>query len=245
MNVQAMLNALPQLLGGAVLTLELLALSVLLGLLIAVPMALARLSATRWWRWPATAYVFFFRGTPLLVQLFLIYYGLAQFEAVRQGPLWPFLREAYWCALLAFTLNTSAYTAEILRGAIQAVPVGQIEAAKAVGMHWSLRFRRIIWPQAVRVGLPAYSNEVILLLKTTSLASTVTLMDLTGVARTLASETYLTVEMLTTAGLVYMVIAFILSRIFMLVEWKLSADRRPPGSGAWRTLLNPLSRPAP
>lgn len=245
MNVQVMINALPALLGGAVLTLQLLAVSVLLGLIIAVPVALARLSSNRWWRWPATGYVFFFRGTPLLVQLFLIYYGLSQFEAVRQGPLWPFLREAWWCALLAFTLNTSAYTAEILRGAIQAVPIGQIEAAKAVGMHWSLRFRRIVWPQAVRVGLPAYSNEVILLLKTTSLASTVTLMDLTGVARTLASQTYMTVEMLTMAGLVYMVIAFILSRLFMLAEWKLSADRRPPGSNAWRTLLNPLSRPAP
>ena len=127
------------------------------------------------------AYTFFFRGTPLLVQLFLFYYGLAQFEAVRESIFWPYLREAYWCALLVFALNTGAYTTEILRGAIQAVPRGEVEAAQAIGMSRALMLRRITLPIAYRIALPAYSNEIILMLKGSALASTITLLDLTGI----------------------------------------------------------------
>src|SRR6185437_4867595 len=139
----------------------------------------------------AYAYVFFLRGTPLLIQIYLVYYGLSQFPELRNSVLWPFLREPWWCALIAFSLNTSAYVSEVMRGAITAVPRGQIEAAKAVGMPALMRLRKVVFPQAVQIGLPAYSNEIILMVKASSLASTVTLLDLTGVARSLASETYM------------------------------------------------------
>lgn len=226
MNWAVMLESLPALAGGALLTLELVALAALAGFLVALPVALARLARNPLAWMPAYAFVFFFRGTPLLVQIFLIYYGLSQFPEVRASSLWPILREPYWCALIAFTLNTSAYTAEIMRGAIGAVPRGQVEAAMATGMSRLTRLQRVILPQAVRIGLPAYSNEIILLVKASSLASTVTLMDLTGVARTISSANYLPVELLTTAALVYLVINFLIARSFRLVEFLLSGERR-------------------
>ena len=226
MNWQVMLDSLPQLLGGALLTLQLVALAALAGFVIALPVALARLHARPFLWMPAYGFVFFFRGTPLLVQIFLIYYGLSQFPEVRGSPLWPILREPWWCALIAFTLNTSAYTAEIMRGAIQAVPRGQIEAAIATGMSRLTRLRRVVLPQAIRIGLPAYSNEVILLVKASSLASTVTLMDLTGVARTIAAVNFMPVELLTTAALIYLSINFVLTRLFKLLEYLISGETR-------------------
>jgi His/Glu/Gln/Arg/opine family amino acid ABC transporter permease subunit len=226
MNVHVMLDSLPSLLGGAVVTLQLVALSALAGFVVALPIALARLAGNPALWMPAYGFVFFFRGTPLLVQIFLIYYGLSQFPEVRASALWPILREPYWCALIAFTLNTSAYTAEIMRGAIQAVPRGQIEAAMATGMSRLTRMRRIVLPQALRIGLPAYSNEVILLVKASSLASTVTLMDLTGVARTIASVNYMPVELLSTAALIYLTINFLLTRVFRLLEYLVSGEVR-------------------
>lgn len=226
MNWQVMIDSVPRLLDGALLTLELVALAALAGFVLALPVALARLRSQPVLWMPAYAFVFFFRGTPLLVQIFLIYYGLSQFPEVRASTLWPILREPYWCALIAFTLNTSAYTAEIMRGAIQAVPRGQIEAAMATGMSRLTRLRRVVLPQAVRIGLPAYSNEVILLVKASSLASTVTLMDLTGVARTISSVNYMPVELLTTAALIYLAINFLITRAFRLIEFLVSGERR-------------------
>jgi His/Glu/Gln/Arg/opine family amino acid ABC transporter permease subunit len=226
MNWQVMLDSVPQLLGGAVLTLQLVALAALTGFVIALPVALARLRSNPVLWMPAYGFVFFFRGTPLLVQIFLIYYGLSQFPEVRDSALWPILREPWWCALIAFTLNTSAYTAEIMRGAIQAVPRGQIEAAIATGMSRLTRLRRVVLPQAVRIGLPAYSNEVILLVKASSLASTVTLMDLTGVARTISSVNYMPVELLGTAALIYLTINFLLTRTFKVLEYLISGETR-------------------
>lgn len=170
------------------------------------------------------AYIFFFRGTPLLVQLFLVYYGLAQFDAVRQGPLWPYLRDPYWCAIITMTMHTAAYIAEILRGAIQAVPPGEIEAARALGMSRAQAMLYIILPRAARIGLPAYSNEVILMLKASALASTVTLLELTGMARTIIARTYLPVEIFFAAGLFYLAIAFVLVRAFRLLERWLRVD---------------------
>lgn len=217
---------LPELLAGAGLTLQLVALATVLGLVLAMIVALARLSKSPFLWAPAYGYVFFFRGTPLLVQLFLIYYGLSQFESVRSSVLWPILREPFWCALIAFSLNTSAYAAEIIRGAIQAVPKGQIEAAMAVGMSRLTQFRRVVLPQAARIGLPAYSNEVILLIKASSLASTVTLLDLTGVARSISAETYRPVALLTMAALIYLAINFTMTRFFNVLECYLAAENR-------------------
>jgi His/Glu/Gln/Arg/opine family amino acid ABC transporter permease subunit len=226
MNWQVMFDSLPRLLGGALLTLELVTLAALAGFIIALPVALARLNRNPLMWMPAYGFVFFFRGTPLLVQIFLIYYGLSQFPEVRASALWPILREPYWCALIAFTMNTSAYTAEIMRGAIQAVPRGQVEAAMATGMSRLARMRRVVLPQALRIGLPAYSNEVILLVKASSLASTVTLMDLTGVARTISSVNYMPVELLSMAALIYLTINFVLTRVFRLVEYLVSGETR-------------------
>jgi polar amino acid transport system permease protein len=176
-----------------------------------------------WWlRLPAYAYIFFFRGTPLLVQIFLIYYGLGQFESVRTGVLWPIVREPFWCAIIAFALNTGAYTAEILRGAIQAVPVGEVEAARAFGMSTALMYRRIVLPRALRIAFPAYGNEIILMLKGSALASTITLLDLTGMARTIIARTYMPVEIFLAAGAIYLAITFVFTRLFALAERRLN-----------------------
>ncbi len=169
--------------------------------------------------------MFFFRGTPLLVQIFLIYYGLSQFEGIRDSIFWVVLREPFWCTLIALALNTGAYTAEVLRGGILSVPHNQIEAARAVGMSPATAFRRIIWPLTIRQALPAYGNEMILMVKASSLASTVTLMDITGVARTLAAETYMPIEIYTMAAMIYLVLTFAMSQVIHLLEWKMDVTR--------------------
>jgi putative lysine/arginine/ornithine/histidine/octopine transport system permease protein len=226
MNYAVIWDNLPQLLGGAVVTLQLVALSCVLGLMIAVPMAVMRVSERGWVRLLPYGYIFFFRGTPLLVQIFLVYYGLSQFEVVRQSFLWPVLSQAYWCAIIAFTLNTSAYTAEILRGAIQAIPHGELEAARALGMSGLRLYRRIVIPRAFRLALPAYTNEVILMLKGSALASTITLLDITGAARTVIAVTYTPVEIFLAAGVIYLIISFVLINGFRLLERRLNAHLR-------------------
>ena len=215
---------LPKLLEGAYLTLELVAIAVLVGLLIAIPLGMARASRHWYVRALPFGYIFFFRGTPLLLQLFLVYYGLAQFDVVKQGPLWPYLRDPYWCALIAMTMHTAAYIAEIIRGAIQAVPPGEVEAARSLGMSRAQTMWHIILPRAARSGLPAYSNEVILMLKASSLASTITLLELTGMARTIIARTYLPVEIFFAAGLFYLAMTFILVQVFRWLERKLRVD---------------------
>ncbi|MBX8476696.1 ABC transporter permease [Pseudomonas cichorii] len=224
MNWEIIIKWLPKLAQGATLTLELVAIAVTAGLIIAIPLGIARSSKHLYVRALPYAYIFFFRGTPLLVQLFLVYYGLAQFEAVRKGPLWPYLRDPFWCAVITMTLHTAAYIAEILRGAIQAVPVGEVEAARALGMSkWKALFY-IVLPRAARIGLPAYSNEVILMLKASALASTVTLLELTGMARTIIARTYLPVEIFFAAGMFYLVMAYVLVQGFRLLERILRVD---------------------
>ncbi len=218
MNFQLMWDSLPQLLQGAVLSLQLVAVSGILGLALALPLALGRISSNPLISAFPYAYIFFFRGTPLLVQLFLVYYGLGQFEAVRNSIFWPILREAYWCAVITMSLHTAAYIAEILRGAIQAVPVGEVEATRALGMSRVTAFRRIILPRAARIGLPAYGNEVILMLKGSALASTVTLLELTGMARTIIAKTYTPVEIFLAAGAIYLALSFLLVQGFRLLE---------------------------
>ena len=210
MNWDVIIKWLPKLLEGAYLTLELVAISVVVGLLVAIPLGMARASRHWYVRALPFSYIFFFRGTPLLLQLFLVYYGLAQFDAVRESIFWPYLRDPYWCALLAMTMHTAAYIAEIIRGAIQAVPPGEVEAARALGMSRGQTMWHITLPRAARIGLPAYSNEVILMLKASSLASTITLLELTGMARTIIARTYLPVEIFFAAGLFYLVMTFVL-----------------------------------
>lgn len=224
MNWELIIKWLPRIAEGAWLTLELVGIAVIAGLILAIPLGIARSSRHWWLRAVPYAYIFFFRGTPLLVQLFLVYYGLAQFEAVREGPLWPFLRDAYWCAIVTLTLHTAAYIAEILRGAIQAIPPGEIEAARALGMSRRQTLLYIILPRAARIGLPAYSNEVILMLKASALASTITLLELTGMSRTIIARTYQPVEIFFAAGVFYLVAAYVLVQGFRLLERRLRVD---------------------
>ncbi|HHX0954582.1 ABC transporter permease [Pseudomonas aeruginosa] len=211
-------DSLPLYFDGLLVTLKLLSISLLIGLLLAVPLALMRVSKQPLVNFPAWLYTYVIRGTPMLVQLFLIYYGLAQFDAVRESALWPWLSNASFCACLAFAINTSAYTAEILAGSLKATPHGEIEAAKAMGMLRLKMYRRILLPSALRRALPQYSNEVIMMLQTTSLASIVTLVDITGAARTVYSQYYLPFEAFITAGLFYLCLTFILVRLFKLAE---------------------------
>ena len=224
MNWELIYKYLPKMFEGALLTVELLAVAVIAGLILALPMGIARASKHWYVRALPYGYIFFFRGTPMLVQLFLIYYGLAQFDAVRQSVFWPYLRDPYWCAVLTMTLHTAAYIAEILRGAIQAVPPGEIEAARALGMSRAQAMLHIILPRAARIGLPAYSNEVILMLKASALASTVTLLELTGMARTLNARTYVSMEFFFAAALFYLAITFVLINLFKLLERWLRVD---------------------
>ncbi|WLH59929.1 ABC transporter permease [Pseudomonas sp. FP2294] len=224
MNWAVIIKWLPRLAQGATLTLELVAIAVIAGLLLAIPLGIARSSRLWYVRTLPYCYIFFFRGTPLLVQLFLVYYGLAQFDAVRESALWPYLRDPFWCATVTMTLHTAAYIAEILRGAIQAIPPGEIEAARALGMSKPKALFYIILPRAARIGLPAYSNEVILMLKASALASTVTLLELTGMARTIIARTYLPVEIFFAAGMFYLLMAYVLVRGFKLLERWLRVD---------------------
>jgi His/Glu/Gln/Arg/opine family amino acid ABC transporter permease subunit len=224
LNWAVIIKWLPKLAQGATLTLELVAIAVIAGLLLAIPLGIARSSRLWYVRTLPYCYIFFFRGTPLLVQLFLVYYGLAQFEAVRESALWPYLRDPFWCATATMTLHTAAYIAEILRGAIQAIPPGEIEAARALGMSKPKALFYIILPRATRIGLPAYSNEVILMLKASALASTVTLLELTGMARTIIARTYLPVEIFFAAGLFYLLMAYVLVRGFKVLERWLRVD---------------------
>ncbi len=218
------LKWLPKLIQGATLTLELTALSVIAGLILAIPLGIARSSKLWYVRSLPYGYIFFFRGTPLLIQLFLVYYGLGQFEVIRESVLWPYLRSPFWCAVLTMTLHTAAYIAEILRGAIQAIPPGEIEAARALGMSRFKTMVHIMLPRAARIGLPAYSNEVILMLKASSLASTVTLLELTGMTRTIIARNYQTVDMFLIAGVIYLVMSFVLIQGFKLLERWLRVD---------------------
>ena len=228
MDYVFLFDTLRQLLAGVPLLLKLASISIAAGAVLALCLALMRLSRSRVLSAIAQAYVFVFRGTPLLVQIFLIYYGLGQFPEVRQSFAWPLLREPYWCALLAFTLNTGAYSSEIIRGGILSVPFGQIEAARACGMPRSLIFRRIIAPQGLRVVLPAYGNELILMTRSTALASVITLMEVTGIASTIISETFRAVEVFICAGAIYLFINFVISRAIALLERRFSKQVRPP-----------------
>jgi octopine/nopaline transport system permease protein len=226
MDFQFVADTVLSLLSGVPKTLQLAAISISVGAVLAVILACLRLYGP----WPVRTlvrgYVFAFRGTPLLVQIFLIYYGLGQLSAVRHSFLWVYLREPFWCAVLALALNTAAYGAEIIRGGILSVPYGQVEAAWACGMSGFKTFRRIIFPVALRQALPAYSNEIILMVKSTSLASIITLMEVTGIAYKIISETYNAVPVFVCAGGIYLFINFIVTRVLQYFERRLTPHLR-------------------
>ena len=219
-------SSLPQILAGVGLTLQLLALSLLIGTLAAVPVALARMSRRPWLLWPAYGYVFVLRGTPLLAQLFVVYYGLPQLPGIRDGVLWPLLRDPYWCAVIALTLNHCAYTAEIFRAGMQGVDRGLHEAGWALGLSRRQRFLHVTVPLALRLSLPAFGNETISLLKATALASTVTLMEITGVARTIVARTLAPYEIFLAAALVYLSMTWVIERGIALAERRMSRHVR-------------------
>lgn len=214
------------------LTLSLALSSLAMGAVLGTVLALLRLSRSKVAIAFGDMYLFLFRGTPLLVQIFLIYYGLGQFRRTLEAlHLWGFFRDPYWCAVLALTLNTAAYASEIFRGGVLSVPHQAIEAARSCGMSGFLLVRRIVAPLALRNALPAYSNEFILMIKATSLASIITVMEITGVAAKLISETFRTIEIFVIAGFIYLSINFLLTRVFMAIEWRLTRHLRAVAGG--------------
>lgn len=244
MNLQIVLDTLPTFLEGALLTLQITFVSVAIGLVCAVPLAILRVSRNPLVSWPVYGFTFFFRGTPLLVQLFLVYYGAGQFsDSLDAVGLWTFFRDPWFCGVFTLTLNTAAYTIEILRGGIQAVPHGEVEAARAFGMSGTKLYTRIILPKAGRIALPAYTNEVIFLLQATSLVSLITLMDITGVASRVAARSFAYYELYLTAAVFYLVIVYALQGAFRRLEYRLSGHlrARPDSEGA----AAPAAEPAP
>ncbi len=225
-DVAFFLEIIPKLLAGVPLTLSLAGISIALGFCLALTLALIQQGDHPAIVWPVRAFVAVFRGTPLLVQIFLIYYGLGQFRPFLQSvELWWLFREPYWCAILALTLNTAAYGSEILRGAIRNVPRGLGEAASALGLSRVLSLRLVILPIALRQVIPAYGNEVILMVKGTSLASIVTLMEVTGIAQGLISESYRAIEVFIAAGAIYLLINFLIVQALGKLEIRLTPYR--------------------
>ena len=227
MDLAVIVNNLPLYLEGLWVTIQLVFLALVAGLCLSIPLALMAASRNPLLSVPPKAYIYFFRGTPLLVQMFMIYHGLGQFEPIRESFLWPVLREAYWCALLAFTMNTAAYTAEILRGAIEQTSFGEIEAAKACGMSKATIYRRIILPSAFRRALPAYGNEVIFMLHGSALAGVITIIDLFGAAKIVNSRHFVPFESFITAGFFYLCVTFTIVWLFKRLEHRWHAYLRP------------------
>ena len=214
------IESFPRLLKATKLTIELTLLSLFFGIFVGAFFATLRTSKNKVFYYVSYYYSYIFRGTPLLVQIFIIYFGLAQIEFIRESFLWVFLKEPYACAILAFTLNTGAYTSEIFRSAFETINKGILEAAEGLGLNKMNIFFKIKIPIAIKQSLPAYGNEMILMLKGTSLASTVTLLDLTGVAKHIISTTFRPVEVFIVAGSIYLLMTFIIHNFIKLVEKK-------------------------
>jgi arginine/ornithine transport system permease protein len=226
------LQSLPEFGRGLLMSMQLLALCLATGFVCAVPLAIARISSRRWLASPVWAFTYVIRGTPLLVQVFIVYYGLAQFPAVRESAVWPLLREAWFCAWLAFSINTIAYTTEIFAGALKATPAGEIEAARAYGLEGWRLYRRVLLPSALRRALPQYGNEVVSLMHATSIASTVTLVDITRVARDVYANHLLPVEAFGTAAVIYFLLTFAMVGGFRLLERRYLRHLLPQAAAA-------------
>ncbi|VFB18304.1 ABC transporter permease [Pseudomonas fragi] len=213
--------------GGAQLTLVLTLIALGISFILSIALALLRNSHNVLLRNLVGAYTLVFRGTPLLIQLFLIYYGLAQFEGVRQSFVWPWLSSPLICVLIAFVLNTTAYTTEIFAGGLRHLPPGEVEAARAYGMSPWTQARRILIPAMLSRSLTLYGNETIMMLHATSLASTVTLMEISGVARNITLNYYIQFEPYVTAGAIYLALTFILVSLFRIAEHRWAAYLQP------------------
>ncbi len=227
MDWQIIIDSLPLYVGGIRTTLVLLCISLASSFLLSVPLAVARVAPQQWINKPVWLFTYVLRGTPLLVQLFIIYHGLAQFEAVRTSMAWVLLKNAWFCAWLAFTLNSTAYTTEIFAGALRATAIGEIEAARSYGLGRFKLYSRILLPGALRRALPQYSNEVVGLMHATAIASTVTLVDITRVARDVNATHLLVTESFGVAAVIYFVLTFTLVGIFKLLEHRYLRHLRP------------------
>jgi len=212
------LESIPKMLAGLGMTMQLLFISSFFGLSLAILLLLMRISGRSYLSFPAFMYIYFFRGTPILVQIFVIYHGFPQFEFIRESMFWPIIREPYGCAIMALSLNSAAYVSEILRGGYLGVDRGLHEAGMALGLSKYHRFFFVTTPIAIRLALPAYSNDFISMIKATSLASTITLLETTGVARTIVAQTYAPYEIFISAAIIYLVIAWFFQRAFGLFE---------------------------
>ncbi len=230
-------GSLPEFWRGLWMTVQLTVISLAVGFALAVPLSIARVSRNPWVSRPISAYTYFFRGTPMLVQLLLIYYGVGQSEWMQQqweagNSFWLLFRDAYFCTMLAFSLNTCAYQLEMFAGAIRNVPHGEVEAAEAMGMTRYIALRRIVLPSALRRAIPPLSNEVILMLQGSAIASAVTLVDLTGAARNVYSRHYAPFEAFIFAGLLYLAVTFVLVGLFRLAENRWLAHLQPRSASA-------------
>ncbi len=222
MRFELMYESFFKILEGVPLTLEVVLISTFLGFGLAIIVALMRISDNKFYSVPAYSFIYVIRGTPLLLQLYFVYYGISQFSFVRESFLWPILREPFWCGIITLTISTGAYSAEILRGGIQSVSQGYIESGKALGLGRVSLFFRVVMPITIRQALPAYGNELILMVKASSLISIVTLMEITGIARTIISKTYAPVEIFLVAGSIYLFINFVITRLVKYAENRLS-----------------------
>jgi His/Glu/Gln/Arg/opine family amino acid ABC transporter permease subunit len=222
---------------GLWVTVFLLVTSGLAGNAAAVLVALARASEKPWLKAPAAAFILVIRGTPLIVQMFLIYYGLGQFREVRSSFLWPILREPMACAFLALTISTAAYSGEVFRGAIQQVPKGQVEAGRALGLSkWQIR-RFVILPLAFRQVIPVLANETVLLLKASAIVFTITVRDIMGEANIIRAQTFRVYEPLITAALLYLLLTFLIRRLFAYLEKRANRHMVPAAAPAPRPLV--------
>lgn len=203
---------------GFVLTTQLTFVSVLIGFFLAVPLAMIRISHYKWLSRAVWLFTYIFRGTPLLIQLYIIYYGVTMIDGILDSLLWDLLENAFYPCLLAFIFNTAAYSTEIIRGALVTADKEEIEAAQAFGMSYWQIMRRILLPSAFRRALPAYSNEVIFMLHATSIASVVTLVDLTGAGYNVYARYYAPFEAFAFAGVIYLCLSFSIFAVFRRLE---------------------------
>ncbi len=207
-------------------TIFLLLVSLPIGFALSLIFALGRVSKNLILSKTISFYIFAIRGTPLLVQIYLIYFGLGSIKAVRESFLWIALEEPFWCGVIALTVNTVAYGSEIFRGGIQSVSKGQIESGKSLGFNRFEIYRRIIFPIALRQVLPTYGNELILMVKATSLVSLTTYMEMTGIARKIMAKTFAPVEAFIAAGIFYLFLNFLMVQLIKYLEWKYNPHLR-------------------
>jgi arginine/ornithine transport system permease protein len=214
------LAALPDFFRGLRVTLILLAIALATGFVLSIPLAMARVSQNKWLSMPVFLFTYVIRGTPLLVQMFMVYHGLAQFAWMRQSAVWFLFKDAWFCAWLVFSMSTTAYTTEIFAGALRQTPSGELEAAQSLGMTKLQIYARILWPGALRRALPQYSNEVVGLMHATAVASTVTLVEITRVARDVYYNHLSVTDSFGVAAIFYFVLTFTVVGIFKLLEMR-------------------------